>query len=252
MAIVLAVSLALLPTVVAVVVSPRLEYVTRPSGAPPRGGSGAGEAPYDFLRFRGLGQPIRWNPCQKIRYEVNLANAPDDALGLVEEAFRRTSEVTGVGFRFVGTTERTIAEQDDDMFLAPDLSWYPVLVAWLPRDEFRDRFERPDTDRHALAVAYATRGHGEEERDQYTSAYIAVDADARMAPRFAGRYSLGLVLMHEAGHVMGLGHVKDPDQLMFSDRWIAPAPVSGWAAGDREGLERLGEGACLERIRVAR
>lgn len=234
-------TLALLPALGVTVLATRADRVAADGGS------------YVFLEQAAAGRPLRWNPCEPIRYQVNLANAPEDALQIVEEALRRTTEVTGIGFRFDGTTSRTPAEQRDDFFMSQmsDVVWYPVLVAWLPREEFREAFERPHSGRHALAVAYVTRGEDLETADQYTSGYIVVDADARMSPDFDGRYSLGLVLMHEVGHVMGLGHVDDPDELMFSDRDGYPYPIWDWGPGDRAGLERLGQGGCTDPVPVA-
>lgn len=210
------------------------------------------EAAYDFLFLRAGGDPIRWNPCEPIAYEVNLAHAPEDALAIVEEAFRRTSQVSGVPFRFVGTTDRTLEEQQASFFDTLADTWEPVLVVWLPREEFRSLFEGANAERHALAVAYPRRGRTAETNDQYASGFIVVDADAAMAPDFSRRYSLGLVLMHEAAHVMGLDHVKAPGEVMFADKDTFPVPLDDWGPGDREGLERLGAGACEDPVPVAR
>jgi hypothetical protein len=47
--------------------------------------------------------------------------------------------------------------------------------------------------------------------------------------------------MHELGHVVGLGHVQDDRQLMSEHGH----GVYAFAAGDRSGLKRLGEGPCV-------
>lgn len=207
---------------------------------------------YDFLFVRVNGDPIRWNPCAPIAYEVNLEDAPEDALEIVEEAFRRTTEVSGVPFRFVGTTDRTLEDQRASFLDTLSETWEPVLVVWLPRGEFRSLFGGPNQERHALAVASTNRGRTSATNDQYASGFIAVDADAPMDADFSGRYSLGLVLMHEAAHVMGLGHVKAPGEVMFADRDTFPLPLDDWGPGDREGLETLGAGACEDPVPVAR
>ncbi|MGH9164078.1 MAG: matrixin family metalloprotease [Acidimicrobiales bacterium] len=58
-----------------------------------------------------------------------------------------------------------------------------------------------------------------------------------------------LVLMHELGHVMGLGHVDEPTQIMAPHRQSVTADPR-WGAGDLAGLEALGRKAgCLPDLR---
>nr|WP_246304049.1 matrixin family metalloprotease [Nocardioides thalensis] len=49
------------------------------------------------------------------------------------------------------------------------------------------------------------------------------------------------VLLHELGHLVGLDHVSDRDELMYADGTF----VRDFGPGDREGLVRLGEGRCF-------
>jgi hypothetical protein len=197
--------------------------------------------------------PVRWNPCQPVRYQVNLAHAPPGAMDELREAIRRTEAASGVSFHFDGATDRTPAEQAEDFFMSELVEgvWFPVLIAWLPRREYREMFERPSTDRHSLAVAVPIRGEGVEAVDQYASGLIAVDADARLPRGFGSRYSLGLVLMHELGHLLGLDHVRDPGEVMFSSRTLAPNQISDWGPGDRRGLQAVGAAAgCMDPVEV--
>jgi hypothetical protein len=48
------------------------------------------------------------------------------------------------------------------------------------------------------------------------------------------------VVLHELGHLVGLAHVNDPQQLMYS----RGSTSNGLGPGDLAGLARLGEGAC--------
>ncbi|WP_269320367.1 matrixin family metalloprotease [Nocardioides sp. URHA0032] len=48
------------------------------------------------------------------------------------------------------------------------------------------------------------------------------------------------VVMHELGHVLGLGHVEDPAQLMYSSN----AGQLTYGAGDLNELAKLGSGSC--------
>ncbi len=49
------------------------------------------------------------------------------------------------------------------------------------------------------------------------------------------------VVQHELGHVMGLDHVADQAQLMYSEG----AEARDWGTGDLAGLHQLGSGACF-------
>lgn len=199
-----------------------------------------------------LGVPIRWNPCEPIHYQVNLASAPDDALDEVREATDQVTQATGIAFTFDGVTDRTPEQQEQAFFLADvrEEVWYPVLISWVPGDRFRSSFEGPASQGHALAVASPVQGEVETS-DQYTSAVVVVDADANLRSGFGGRYDLGLVLMHELGHVVGLAHVKDPAEVMFADPSGFPRPIHDWGSGDLEGLELLGKDqGCMDHVTV--
>ena len=56
----------------------------------------------------------------------------------------------------------------------------------------------------------------------------------------------GRVILHELAHVMGLGHTRDRDQLMFPDTAEQTAQTTDYRSGDRQGLKLLGrEAGCL-------
>jgi hypothetical protein len=83
-------------------------------------------------------------------------------------------------------------------------------------------------------------------RDQYFGGIVVMDADATAMRGFGYRYAHGSVLLHELGHIMGLDHVKDPDQLMYSGRH-PNFRVRDFGSGDLEGLRRLGvDAGCLD------
>jgi hypothetical protein len=57
-----------------------------------------------------------------------------------------------------------------------------------------------------------------------------------------GRQRIRAVILHELGHLIGLDHVGDPHQLMYSEPTSLAADL---ADGDRRGLAALAAGPCF-------
>jgi hypothetical protein len=78
--------------------------------------------------------------------------------------------------------------------------------------------------------------------DVYVSGWVAINADDPNQPGFDFPGQQGPVLLHELGHLMGLGHVDAVGEIMHP----AGGGVVDLGPGDREGLSQLGEsGGCI-------
>jgi hypothetical protein len=200
---------------------------------------------YSFLHTNPSGTPMRWNPCGPVHYRTNLAEAPRNAADDLAQAIEKVSGATGIRFVDDGSTT-TIPDSRSEQRATTQRS--PVVIAWATPGE-TDLLTQPPLAGlgvHELgiggpgALIDPATGHG-----VYVSGIVVIDsaASTHLAPGF-GPGSLGVVLMHELGHLVGLGHTDDANEIM--DPIVQPAKDGTWGAGDLAGLSRLGvESGCL-------
>lgn len=159
------------------------------------------------------GDVVRWDPCSgPITYSVDYGHARLRAGRMVMDdwtwALRRAERASGLRFVQVSTYDRA-----------------QVRVRW--RDFAGDpAIKAEETTR------YVPLGHGVAE---------AVGATILVRPwHDQGRRAM---LLHELGHLVGLGHVNDPRSLMYPSTTHHRAQ---YARGDLRGLWTLGAGGgCL-------
>jgi hypothetical protein len=193
-----------------------------------------------FLDRTDQGGPTRWNPCEPIHYVVNASLAPPGSIADVHEAVRRISAATGISFVYEGITDEEASIYRD--VFQPDRygpRWAPVLIAWADPDDSDIPFRRGDRVAAGVAVPVIPSTRFE---DVYVSGWIAINADDPNPPGFDLPGEQGPVILHEIGHLMGLGHVRTAGELMNP----SGGGVTDLAAGDREGLRELGAaGGCI-------
>jgi hypothetical protein len=200
-------------------------------------------------RFRFLervgGVPVRWDPCQTITYAINADDADSPIAPDLRRALQRVTEVTGIRFESVGTTREGFLHAYQRMRFARVIRRAELILIWVDHDDYREILRRLHDPRPSIAFAKTMKGLY-ANRDQYFGGIIVMDDDATSVRGFGSTYAHGAVLLHELGHIMGLDHVKDPDQLMYSGRnprWN----LHDFGPGDLEGLRLLGEDAgCLD------
>ena len=82
----------------------------------------------------------------------------------------------------------------------------------------------------------------------YVTGEVVLDTDLTgVAPGFGPGATRGNLLLHEMGHLVGLDHVTDPNQIMYPS--LSGQAPNGYGAGDRNGLAHVGSGGgCLKAV----
>ena len=194
---------------------------------------------------RVAGAPVRWNPCETITFALNTAGASSPVRADLGKAIRRVTRATGIHFRSVGTTRETFVRAYQRMRFRGVIKKAALILIWVDHDDYQAILRLLGDPRPSIAFAKTMAGLY-ANRDQYFGGIVVMDGDATAKRGFGDFYSHGSVLLHELGHIMGLDHVKDPDQLMYSGRH-PNFRVRDFGSGDLEGLRRLGvDAGCLD------
>ena len=200
---------------------------------------------FRFIERAADGDPVRWDPCETITYAINASGISPPVRPDLEEALARVTDVTGIDFAPVGATRETFFSAYRRMRYRGVIREAELILIWVDHEEYEAIRRRLQDQRPSIAFAKTMVGLY-ADRDQYFGGIIVLDADATARRGFGDAFAHGSVLLHELGHIMGLDHVKDPHQLMYSGR-RPDLGLTGFAAGDLEGLRRLGEDAgCLD------
>ena len=167
-------------------------------------------------------RPARWGTC-RIGYRVNVRRMPATGAADLREAIRRVTQVSGIRFRYLGRTSVTPSLRDRH----PGLN--RIVVAWAP----------PARSGGLLADGIGGVGGTSWSGHRLVTGFLLMNSDFSSVadPGFGQGTSLGLVLMHELGHVVGLGHSPDQHQVMAPS---ASLPAAVWGAADLRGLRTVG------------
>ena len=192
---------------------------------------------YTFIRTQpGSDEPVGWDPCEPIRYAVNPDGQPAGGAALVERAMDRTSAATGLVFEDVGETDRRPFAGHTELFSGlPFTSDARVVVGWGGAGEF------PELGGDVAGLGGTTTREQSSGRLTYVTGGIVLDVDAFTPEVIASNPRvMEAIVVHEVAHVVGLGHVAEPMEMMFD----SSRGQVDYGPGDLEGLARLGSLPC--------
>jgi len=178
----------------------------------------------------------RWDPCQPVRYVVSGAEPFQGANALLTQALSEASRASGLEFDYAGTTtERAAVDRPSYQPERYGRQWAPVLVAWT------DQAAVPALAGNVIGLGGAASAsvHGQW---RLVSGILYFDGPelSLIAQRATGFAQMRTVMLHEIGHLVGLGHVQDTTAVMFpSDN-----AQNDYNAGDLRGLAYAGNGPC--------
>ena len=203
----------------------------KPLGRPPQTDRGVGT--FSFAAEQSASdEPVAYDPCRTIPWAIHDELAPPGTDRIIEDAVREVAEATGLVF-----VREEAGPLDDYRSVTAKDGRSPVIIDWT-------------TPREVRGLEGLTAGVG-------GSAFLSDVAGVRLyvtgavaldTPQLEtildqhGPATVRAIVMHELGHVVGLDHVDDPDELMYADS----VGRSDFGPGDREGLAMLGAGRCSQ------
>jgi hypothetical protein len=212
-----------------------------------RGTTGALPFNYSFLFTTPDGcKPIRFNPCEPIHYIINPADAPAGGVEDVRQGFRLIAEAGGYTFVDDGLASSDRFDFGREAY-NPALygeRWAPIVVSW-GRLGSQGRND----------VVIAGMGNGHVVDGAIVTGMLNLNADARIdasretpIPNGYGEgISWGRVILHELGHVFGLGHVQSKNAIMHEGLLEQTLSRTEYGVGDIQAWRLIGRQAgCTE------
>jgi hypothetical protein len=176
-------------------------------------------------------EPVAYDPCRTIAWAIHDELAPPGTDRLVEEAVEEIARATGLVF-----VRREVGRGADYRSVTALDGRSPVIIDWTTPEQVRGLV---GSTIGVGGSAFLTDSAGVRV---YVTGAVALDTPQlqRLLARPEGDELARAIILHELGHVVGLDHVDDPNELMHAKGTTRLE----LGPGDREGLAALGSGAC--------
>jgi len=187
------------------------------------------------------GSAVRWNPCQPILIEASFQGAPSFAKAELDAAITAIRSASGLDVRFVGTTTERPTTTLAGRTTAYATGWAPIRLTFATAAEAPFASSAAVGYGQAIPLLEPTSG-----RYQYVMGQVILRPHG-WTQGTASANPLSIMLRHELGHVLGLGHVSSTKEIMTS---AGNGSARTWGPGDLVGWRTVGKPAgCLPTLR---
>ncbi len=202
-----------------------------------------GSASSYTLNHNPNGSVTRWNPCSgDIHVRVNAALGGPGADADTQAALLALGRATGLHLVYDGPTTYVPTTANSGSQPAA------IVVAWAPPGTAAgssDYFGAGAIGEGGWRSSGTSIDGGRTWNWKVVQGFVVIDPAQPVTPGFATGMNRGALLLHELGHVVGLGHTIDATQVMYGV--LRPSSYASFGAGDLTGLKAVGAtGGCTQ------
>lgn len=202
---------------------------------------------YAFLFVKDRCAPVRFNPCQPVHYELGTDGPTPAQLSDLHSAIAMVSQATGIDLVSDGTFADAAGMARLDESAKAAGRWPPVRIEWRHLGSGTAQNETAGGGRPTVVDGVIVTGVIFFNLDVNLGHGVAVPGG------FGPGVTWGRIMLHELGHLVGLGHVSSPDEVMHEPLTDpSSAPTSAYGVGDITGLRMLGRSAGCEAVPAVR